>query len=47
MKKKQEVETLEEQVRQLNQEKAAALSENEELKRQVQYYNDLFAKQQL
>ena len=47
MKKRQEIEILEEQVRQIMQEKAALDSANEELKRQNKYWEDLFAGQQL
>ena len=47
MKKRQETEVLEEEVRKLAQEKAAVESANEELKRQNKYWEDLFAKQQL
>lgn len=47
LKKKQEIEELEEKVRQLAEQKAAVESANEELKRQNQYWQDLFRKQQL
>ena len=47
MKKKQEIEELEEKVRLLNEQKAAIASANEELKRQNQYWQDLFKNQQL
>ncbi len=47
MKKRQELEGLEDVVRKLQQEKAAVESANEELKRQNKYWEDLFAKQQL
>lgn len=39
MKKRQEIEILEEQVRQIMQEKAALDSANEELKRQNKYWS--------
>ena len=45
MKKRQEMEILEEQVRQLQEQKVAVESANEELKRQNKYWEDLFAKQ--
>ena len=45
MKKRQEMEILEEQVRKLQEQKAAIESANEELKRQNKYWEDLFAKQ--
>ena len=41
------MEVLEDQVRALQEEKAAFESANEELKRQNKYWQDLFAKQQL
>lgn len=47
MKKRQEMEILEEQVRQLQEQKVAVEIANEELKRQNKYWEDLFAKQQL
>lgn len=47
MKKKQEIDELEEKVRLLNEQKAAIASANEELKRQNQYWQDLFKNQQL
>lgn len=47
MKKKQEVELLEDQLRQMSEQKAAIESANEELKRQNKYWEDLFARQQL
>lgn len=47
MKKRQEVEVLEEQIRELAEQKAAVDSANDELKRQNKYWEDLFAKQQL
>jgi len=47
MKKRQEMEVLEEEVARLQEQKAAVESANEELKRQNKYWEDLFAKQQL
>lgn len=47
MKKRQEMEILEEKVARLQEQKAAVESANEELKRQNKYWEDLFAKQQL
>jgi hypothetical protein len=41
------MEVLEEEVRKLQQQKAAVESANDELKRQNKYWEDLFAKQQL
>jgi len=47
MKKRQEMDQLEEQVRVLSEQKAAIEASNEELKRQNKYWEELFAKQQL
>lgn len=47
MKKREEMNVLEEQVRELNRQKAAIEASNEELKRQNKYWEELFAKQQL
>ena len=45
LKKRNEMEVLEEQVRKLQEQKAAVESANEELKRQNKYWEDLFAQQ--
>ena len=45
MKKKSEMDNLEEQVRLLSEQKAAMEAQNEELKRQNKYWEDLFTKQ--
>lgn len=47
MKKRQEMDTLEDEVRLLSEQKAAIEAQNEELKRQNKYWEELFAKQQL
>ena len=45
MKKKSEMDNLEDQVRLLSEQKAAMEAQNEELKRQNKYWEDLFTKQ--
>ena len=45
MKKRQEMEILEEELRKIQAEKAAVECANEELKRQNKYWEDLFATQ--
>lgn len=47
MKKRTEMDILEDQVRLLSEQKAAIEASNEELKRQNKYWEELFAKQQL
>lgn len=47
MKKREEVEILEAEVRALNEAKAATDSENSALKRQLDYFQKLFENQQL
>jgi len=44
MKKREEMTVLEDQVRQLTEQKAAIEASNEELKRQNKYWEELFAK---
>ena len=45
MKKKSEMDNLEDQVRLLSEQKAAMEAQNEELKRQNKYWEDLFSRQ--
>jgi len=44
MKKRQEMDVLEDQVKLLSEQKAAMEAQNEELKRQNKYWEDLFSK---